>query len=124
MSEIWSSGWVRVARYTLIGVGICYLLVGVVASAGMFMKFQATKAPPALGLAVAAMIFVVSVAIGVANFVAASGLGSGKRWAWILTVVFGALYAPSICLPFGAVLLVAMLRAEVREAYMSAPKVG
>lgn len=51
------------------------------------------------------------------GFLAAWGLGKRKRWAWIVALLVGALYIPNTCLPFGAMVLVTLLRGGFKDAY-------
>ena len=51
------------------------------------------------------------------NIVAAIGLGRRAYWGWLLALVVGAIYVPSGCLPFGAVIVYALLRADARLAF-------
>jgi MFS family permease len=68
-----------------------------------------------VGLVVAAFIVVIAVLPLIAG---AWGLRRGAKWAWFVTVIVGAMYAPSACLPIGAFLLYAMLNDEVRKAFL------
>jgi hypothetical protein len=63
------------------------------------------------------VITVVCVPVAGANFAAAVGLRRRKKWAWIAALVLAALYATSICLPFGAVIGYALLRGDVRRQF-------
>lgn len=118
-------GWLRATRYVLIFVGVCYLpLIGL----GPYLastKFNDPKMPAdfnrGFGIVFTLVIAVVCVGVAALNFAAAWGLARGKRWAWTLSVILGALYAASICLPFGAVILYGLLRDKVRNLYLVKP---
>lgn len=56
------------------------------------------------------LIFLVSIVIGFLNFVVAYGLKKRRKWAWTGGIIFGVLYTPSICFPFGAVILYALFK--------------
>lgn len=111
-----TSPWIKWSRVCLIFVGICYCALGIVFSPVIFLD---PEVPLLFQLAIVAMLLVVGVGVGVVNFLAAWGLGRGARWAWITTIILGATYAPSGCLPFGVLLLIAMLRADVRDIYLA-----
>jgi hypothetical protein len=40
------------------------------------------------------------------------------RWAWLVSLVLAAMYTSSACLPVGVVLLVGLLRKDVRPAFL------
>ena len=111
---ILTSPWVKWTRVCLIFVGICYCALGIVFSPVIFLD---PELPLAFQLFFVALLLLFGVGIGIVNFVAAWGLGRGAKWAWITTVILGATYAPSGCLPFGVLFLIAMLKTDVREAF-------
>ncbi len=111
-----TSPWIKWSRICLIFVGICYCALGIVFSPLLFLD---PEVPLAFQLLMVALLLVVGVGVGVVNFLAAWGLGRGNKWGWIVTIILGATYAPSGCLPFGVLLLVAMLRKEVRDVYLA-----
>jgi hypothetical protein len=114
---------VRLTRVALWFVGACYALLGVIGGPLMGM---ATMADPTLDPDVAqimggvmmGVMLVMGLGFGLVNFVAAWGLGGGGKWAWILTIILGAIYAPSACLPFGAVMLWGMLNDDTRKLFL------
>jgi hypothetical protein len=55
--------------------------------------------------------------LGGLNIVAAIGLGRRAYWGWLMALVVGAIYVPSGCLPFGAVIVYALLREDARLAF-------
>ena len=69
----------------------------------------------AAGVCVALVVIVIAV---VPMIAAAIGLARGAKWAWYVTVVVGAMYVPSLCLPVGAFLVYAMVNDEVRRAFL------
>ena len=75
-----------------------------------------------VGAVMAVPLLVVGIACGVGNFVIARGLSQRKKWAWIAGVVVGCIYAPSGCVPFGVVVLYALLRTGVKDAYEAEAK--
>ena len=111
---ILTSPWIKWTRICLIFVGICYCGLGIVFSPLVFVD---PEMPLAFQLFFVALLLVFGVGIGAVNFAAAWGLAKGAKWAWITTVILGATYAPSGCLPFGVLILIAMLKTDVREAY-------
>ena len=117
--------WVRYARYCLMAIaginGLLAILVPI--GYGAIAYFDPELGPEAApfmagvgGLCIAPIILVVGVLPSVAGII---GLNRGQFWGWLVTVVIGAMYAPSACLPVGAFLLYAMLNDEVRKAYAS-----
>lgn len=118
--------WVRHARTTLNVVGVFYVLIGLAALPAIYFAFTADPAvtaemgglATALGIGLGVFTLAISVGVGALNFVAASGLRRGRKWAWYLTVVLGGIYTPSACLPFGVILLYGMLRDEVRSMFL------
>jgi uncharacterized membrane protein YdcZ (DUF606 family) len=56
------------------------------------------------------LIFLVSIVVSFLNFVVAYGLKKRRKWAWIGGLILGVLYTPSICFPFGAVILFALFK--------------
>ena len=115
--------WVLAARYMLWLCGATYLLLGL-GSLGLFVAMPLLADPsedfPPLvfWIPFALLSFGLTLVVALVNLAAAIGLGRGKRWAWIVTLILGATYAPSACLPFGAVLLYAMLNERTRRWYL------
>ncbi|MEZ4238615.1 MAG: hypothetical protein R3F59_21185 [Myxococcota bacterium] len=127
----WITGdpWITACRGVLWFTGACYLLLGL-ASGPLFgfatMVDPETKAPPEIALVAGAVgggvMLVVCGGIAAVNFAAAWGLVRGRMWAWVLTLIVGGIYAPSGCLPFGAVLLYGVLNERTRKRFRrSAP---
>jgi hypothetical protein len=121
--EFFLDPWVGYSRMTLFFVGGAYVLLG----AAMGLAFPSLLAADptvdpevalAMGGTFGVIIFVFCAFFGVLNFLAAFGLGQRAKWAWIMTLILGAIYAPSACLPFGAVLLYGMLNDRTRKAFM------
>jgi hypothetical protein len=115
--------WVLAARYILWFCGVSYLLIGL-GCIGIFAAMPLLAEPsddfPPLFVWIPFALLSLGLTVGVAlvNVAAAVGLGRGRRWAWIVTLILGATYAPSACLPFGAVLLYAMLNDRTRRRYL------
>jgi hypothetical protein len=113
--------WIAYVRWTLYFCGAVYLLLGCLFGpffGALPILDDSGDAPPlALSLFLGALVMVVSFACGVFNFVAAWGLGQGKRWAWIASVIVGGIYAPSGCMPFGALILYGLLREPTRRIF-------
>lgn len=113
---------VRNASYVLWFLGIVYFLIAVGYSLffGAMPMLDPELGPEALpvfiGIAIGMFLFMMVFTIPM--FAAAIGLRRGKMWAWIITVCVGGLFAPSLCLPFGAFLLYAMLNEETRKAFL------
>lgn len=112
---------VKLASWILAAVGLIYILLG------------ALMAVTYVGLGLAAaqgeeQVFLVVMGLGMGAFcaafgvpmvAAAVGLRRGDFWAWVIAVIVGGMFAPSICLPIGALLLYAMLVQETREAFLN-----
>jgi hypothetical protein len=117
--------WVGHAQSVLWFVGACYVLLGIV-----FMPLygwgMSQDMPPEVGVPFAIVTGLLGLVccggFGVVNFVAAWGLGLRAKWAWILTLCLGAIYLTSACLPFGAVLLYAMLEDNGRKLFLERPQ--
>lgn len=123
--DLASDGWLKAARYSLVFTGVCYLLLVPLGPFIAMSEFHEAHAPRGFNLGFTIgftlMLLVVGGGLAAANFVAARGIKNGKRWAWLTGVILGALYAPSICLPFGVVILYGLLREPVRNFYLGTP---
>ncbi len=121
--DLASDFWLKASIWTLWFCGAVYLLLGCCFPLALFLgPTLGNEAGGRPGETAVMMIFaVVMLAVGggcaVGNFAVARGLARRQKWAWIGAVIAGGLYAPSGCLPFGAVLLYAMLRPGVKESY-------
>lgn len=120
LEPIAADPWPKYAAVTLVFCGFAYFLIGlgypalfafVMTSEG---EMGATEAA-ALSGAVFVLVFAFLGAVAVFNWVAAFGIYRERKWGWVLTLVLGALYAPSACLPFGIVLLYATLNERTRK---------
>jgi hypothetical protein len=120
--EIQAQGWIRAVRYTLIFTGVCYLLFIPIGPLMALTRFNdphmSTAFNLGFGIGFSLIMFVICGGIAVLNFAAASGLRKGKYWAWIVGLVLGGLYAPSICLPLGTIILFGLLREDSRNLYL------
>jgi hypothetical protein len=105
--------WIGYCRMGLLFTGACHLLLGV-AMLPLFAVLEDGAGSVFFGL----MGLAFCAGFGVLNFVAARGLKNGERWAWILSLVLAAMYASSACLPLGIVLLVGLLRSDVRQVFL------
>lgn len=124
--DLATDGWLKWTLVVLRFVGVAYIALGV-CTGGLFlmpvMLAGSPDTPPELADqaiaygATAPLMLLLAVAIAVVNFVVASALAKRKPWAWIVALVLGGIYAPSICLPFGAVILYALLRPGFKSAY-------
>ncbi len=126
--DLQNDGWLRATRYALIFTGVCYFLLIVLAPLIAWAKFNDPHVPGsfnlAFGIGFSVVMLVICGGLAALNFVAARGLAQGKRWAWIVGVVLGALYAPSICFPLGVVILYGLLREPVRKRFLDAAPPG
>jgi len=113
--------WLKASIWTLWFCGACYLLLGCCFPVAMFVgplsEGGGRAGETAMVMVFAVVLFAVGGGCAVGNFAVARGLAQRKKWAWIGTVIVGGLYAPSGCLPFGALLLYAMLRPGVKETF-------
>jgi hypothetical protein len=114
--------WVTVSQAVLVFCGVSYLLIGVLGGLGMGLAFSMDPTiDPALGvpfgIGFGVMMFLMGAFFGGLNFVAAWGLKSRAKWAWIMTLVLGAIYAPSGCMPLGMLLLFGMLNDKTRKNF-------
>lgn len=120
--EPYDSPWLMVSCGTLVFTGICYLLMGV-SMGGLYTAIPlliAADDPDALiMLPFGIFIFVLGGGFGVINFLAAWGLWARKMWGFIAALVLAAMYLPSGCMPFGAVLLYGLIGHEpTRKLFM------
>jgi len=113
--------WVDYSRWVLWFTGGCYFVLGCAVGPVMWWAYsdRSTDTKLAFKIAVCSGISSVVVCSGLAilNILIASGLKKRRRWAWLGAIIIGGLYAPSICLPFGVVLLYGMLQKDVRQAF-------
>lgn len=114
-------GPLRWARWTLMVVGVLYLLMAVgftplfIWSMGQDPEAQLSGVAE---LIIGLVMFVFIAGFGVLNFVAVWGLGKGAKWGWFVALILGGMYLPSGCMPFGAVILYGLLNDKVRKAYL------
>jgi hypothetical protein len=109
-------------RGSLIVCGVAYLLLalagGPLIGGSLWFDPDGTNELEVVAmLGVAALWFVVSGAVAAANFVLAWGLGAGRRWAWWGSLFLGAIYAASICLPFGLLILIPLWKPSVKRHF-------
>jgi len=121
--DLATDGWLKWAVVVLHFVGVAYVSLGVCLG-GLFLmpmmmtsSFGVPQDEAVIHAAMAPVMLLFSAAIGVVNFVVAFALSKRKPWAWIGALILGGIYAPSICLPFGAVILYALLRPGLKQAY-------
>lgn len=114
--------WVRYTRWILSFCGALYVLMGVfsplILKLVSAMDKQGEPMPTGILVGLGLFLVVICGGFGVLNLVAAWGLGQRRKWAWVLAVVVGGIYAPSACLPFGALILYGMLNERVRKVYL------
>ena len=111
IGAIWFSG----VMYILIGLGVgaLFMVPGVIGG-----ELQEEFGVLFSGI-IGGVTAMVGLACAVGNFAVAYGLGRRRRWAWIGAVIIGAIYAPSGCFMIGLLILFAMLRSGVREAFLA-----
>jgi hypothetical protein len=124
MSEADGDPWVGHCRLILFFTGACYVFLGL--ALGALFAFTPVLAesggdppPPAFGWFMGAVMALFCSGFGAMNFVAAWGLGRGEKWGWVIGLILGAMYAPSICLPIGALLLYGLLNERTRRRFLS-----
>lgn len=117
--EIARDGWLNATCVTLGFCGLCYLPLIIIGPIQLsYMSNHASLAEHNLKFVVTLIVFaIVCGGVFVASMVTAWGIRRGKRWAWIMGVVFGGLYLPSCCLPFGAMILYGLLRENSRRLF-------
>ena len=102
--------------------GVFYLLLGVVLSpmiGWLMSQSPEGELPTWFNTVMGAILFAVSVACAAGNFAVARAIQKRRSWGWVGAVIIGAIYAPSGCFPFGLLILFAVLRPGVHEAYKS-----
>jgi hypothetical protein len=108
--------WFGYVRVCLLLAGGAYVVLGLVLAPLMTFGMTAEdELPVGVAIAIGVVTFIFSAGFGVLNFVAARGLKNETKWGWILSIVIAAIYAPSICLPLGAIMLVGLLQDDVRK---------
>lgn len=117
---------VRVARIALWAMGSIYALAAMLGGPWAGVSIVAAPgADPAVtdlvGGIVAIAVILVGLGVGLAHFLSAWALGDGRRWAWVLTLVLGALALLQCCLPVGGALLWAMLNDRTRALFAAPP---
>ena len=104
----YSGPWIRVNQAVLLFIGAIYLIFGVFLG-GIYtilpLVLMADEPDAIVMLPVGILMFVCCGGVGILNLVAAWGLGAHKMWGWVLSLILGAMYIGSACMPFGAVLL-------------------
>ena len=103
--------------------GAVYVILGLFGAPWAWFMFTLDPEIPdelavPMGIGFAAVMLVLCGGIGALNIAAAVGLGSGRRWAWVVAIVLGGMYVTSACLPFGAIMLYQLLQEDVRKAYL------
>lgn len=123
-ADLETDGWLRGAIWSLRFCGAGYLLLGLATPLMLGFvivaensKGQGESVFMALG---ATLLFAVGAGCALMNFLVARALNRRQRWGWIGAIVAGAIYAPSGCMPFGALILYAVLRPGFRDAYLAA----
>ncbi len=119
--------WMRYTPWILYVVGALYMMLGFV-SVVLFGGFAALVASVAqsqddmLGammmVAYAASLFVVGVGFGAVNFAAGAGFGRRSKVGWFATVILGAIYLGSACMPFGLAILYGALNDRTRKSFL------
>ncbi len=120
--DMLSLEWVRYTRWVLWFCGAAYFLMGLfmgpVFAWLSSLDAPGERMPPAVMTMMTIIIFIFSGGFAALNFIAAWGLGQGRKWAWVMGVCIGGIYAPSGCLPFGGLILYGLLNDRVRKAYL------
>jgi len=121
--EIALDAWVGYCRTVLWFCGLVYIALGLTLGplAGLPLLGDPNNRTMGIVLTVVYTLasLVVGGGLGLVNVIAASALGRGKKWGWYLTVALGALYLPSACCLFGAVLLYGTLNDKTRKLFLS-----
>ena len=111
----------RGAIVCLVACGLLYLVLGAamaaVVQAGGLDEPGQDPMPAGVKAAFAAAALVVSGGFGALNLLAAVGLSRRAFWGWVLALIVGGIYVPTACLPFGAVIVYALLREDARLAF-------
>jgi hypothetical protein len=107
--------WVAGSFYGLLGLAMPPLLY---MSFTIDPQFQGDAVAPWFGAGFGLLGGLCSGGIGALNAAVAVGLGRGSKWAWFGGLILGGLYLPSICLPFGAAIFVALLQADARALFL------
>ena len=116
------STWVLICQGVLAFCGLVYLLLGLV-TGGLYtiVPLIAASEDPEMIVMVpfGIVMLLVSFLIAGANFAAAYGLGMRRMWAFVIALIMAALYLPSGCMPFGALLFYGLILHEpTRKQFM------
>lgn len=112
-----------IPRASLVFCGLMYLLLGLVLGPLGGLAFLAEadsggSADGAINAIFAVIMMLVCGGVGIANLVAAWGLGGGSRkWAWFLSIILGFIYVPSGCLPFGLAIVWPLWQQDVKDHF-------
>ena len=110
--QTYEGPWIWVSQGVLVFTGGCYLLMGV-GFGGVYTFLPLMVAPDDPEILVMVpfgiLIGLIGVLIAGVNFAAAWGLGARKMWGYVMALIMAALYLPSGCMPFGAVLAYGLL---------------
>lgn len=117
---------VQLSRYALWGIG------GLVATAsfvaGPWLGLTVVADPSLandtaawLGGVVAISTVLAGLGVAFGHFAVAWGLGEGKRWAWLTTLLMGALSLATCCLPLSVLFLWGMLNDRTRGFFAPPP---
>ncbi len=105
------------------------LLYGLIAlgSAALLLLFPLLKISPSsedgiVLILMAILMSIMSVGIIIFNEVVINSLKKGRFWAWIAGVCISGLYIPSIFLPLGIFMLLALIDDEMRGFCAKKPK--
>jgi len=93
--------WITAVWWTLVGSGIIYLMVGLAAGPLLALREAQESGEPLLAVLFGVIFFVGCGGFAAVNFVAAWGLDRRAKWAWIVALLVGGMYAASACCLFG-----------------------
>lgn len=111
--------WLRYATLSLNILALAALIGGVIAG-GWFGASIAETSDMGwlLGAPVALGIMTFSALWAITEFITTALIGRGNKIGWVFGLIFGVLYLPWLCPPWGIIILIGLLNAKSRKAFL------
>ncbi|MEZ4316756.1 MAG: hypothetical protein R3F61_04615 [Myxococcota bacterium] len=110
--EEYDGPWILVSQGVLVFTGGVYLLLGLF-TGGIYTLLPLLMVNDDPGMLImipfGILMLLLGLVVGGANLAAAYGLGQRTMWGYVIALIMAALYLPSGCMPFGALLAYGLL---------------